>query len=120
MEGPVWKAQMFGVGFEAGNLLSQTTPGDFLQAFDKHGMVQIGSNDAAVGPHAGFDQEGEIGCAGPDIECPAFSGHRDMGSSNFFPPISKSKTQKRVFEVENTSDRLKHPLNGLSRSRASP
>src|SRR4026208_1124180 len=41
MEGSVWKAQMFGVGFETGNLLSQTTPHNFLQPLSKHRVIQV-------------------------------------------------------------------------------
>jgi len=113
MEGRIGKSQMLGVGFKTGNLLAQTPPGDFLQPFDEHGMVQVRSNDTAAGSHARFNQEREIGCARADVECPAFSGHGDIGSSNFLPSVVQPKTQKRVVEIIDAGDRREHSLDRL-------
>ena len=111
---------MFGVGFKTGDLPPQTPPGDFLQPLNEHGMVQVGGNDASIGSHTGLDQERKIGCAGPDIKCPTFCSDRDIGSSNFLPPVVQSKAQKRVVKIVDAGDRRKHPLNSLLTGRASP
>ena len=45
MEGPIGKSEMLGVGFEAGDLRSQTPSCNLLQPLDQHGVVQVGGND---------------------------------------------------------------------------
>mgnify|MGYP006955964270 CR=1 FL=1 len=120
MERPIRKSQMFGVGFETGNLLPQTPPGDFLEPLNQHRVVQVGGNDAAIVPHARFDQKRQIGCAGADIERPASSRDGDIGGGNFLPPVMQPEAQERVVEVIDASNRRKHPLNGLLAGRASP
>ena len=120
IEGPVGKSQMFSVGFETGNLLPQAPPSDFLEPLDKHGMVQVGGNDAAIDSHAGFDQQRQIGCAGADIECQASRSNGDIGGSNLLPPVVQSKTQERVVQVVDPRNGGKHPLHRLFTGRARP
>ena len=87
MEGSIRKSQVLGIGFETGNFLSQAPFGDLLEPLHEHGMVQVGSNNAPIVPHAGFYQERQIGCARTDIERPASSGDGHIRGGNFLPPV---------------------------------
>ena len=91
VEGPIGKPQVLGIGFETSNLLPQASSGDFLEPLNQHRVVQVGGNDAAIVPHARFNQERQIGCAGTDIECPPARGDGDIGGSNFLPPVMQPK-----------------------------
>ena len=111
---------MLGVGFKTGDLLSQAPPSDFLQPLDEHGVVQVRGNDTTVDPHARFDQEREIGCAGADIECPTTCRNGHIGGSNGLPPVVEPKAQERVIQVVDAGNRGEHPLNGLFTGLARP
>ena len=120
IERVVRESEMLRIGLQAGDFAGASLKINLLETFSEHRVIEIGRDDAAVGPHAGLNQQGQVCGAGSHIERSSLIDVRDERCRDFLPAVMESETQQRVVQVVDARDGGEHPLHGLFARRSGP